>query len=302
MTIRIRAHHDADGIIAGYFLSFVVKDPQLEIWDGKFGDTTGLKKGDYMVDMRPIQNMEGLTVYDHHTPHREDHKYELIEDEVPAGLIVWNKHKDDIPKSEWWKLAISLLGDGQPELIPTEVFETCPQLLTKIKTSTYLNYGKWNIGYYPIYKLLSSYVNALLRLKHYEDAINLVTYSQTPMNIINSAKAKVCKAEIKRIYEDIIKTSESYDFEDLVVFIFDSEFRMSGYIASSLQSSVDNKTIMAINRKDGSGSVRGDLAMYWRDKLKHLEYLQIDGHPGFMGLNISCNPETLINDLINLQK
>ena len=78
LPTKIRAHHDADGIISAYFLAYGIKDPKIELWDGKFGDTTGLKKGDWMVDMRPLQNMEGLNCIDHHLPHREDRKYELI--------------------------------------------------------------------------------------------------------------------------------------------------------------------------------------------------------------------------------
>jgi len=298
--VTIRCHHDADGITTGYFTAYGVPGAKLEIWDGKFGDTTGLKEGDYMVDMRPIQNMKGLNVIDHHGPHREDRKYNLIIDEVPASLIAWREFKDDIPKAEWWKLAIGLMGDGQPELIPTEVFDSCPQLLTKIKTSSYSSYGKWKIGYYPVYKLLSSYVNSFLRIGKHDDAINLISYSQSPINILHSSKAIVAKIEVKKDFENIVKTCDSYQFENLAVFIFNSDFRMTGYVASALQDSVEGKPIIAINRKDGSGSLRGDLAYYWRDKLKHLEYITVDGHPGFCGLTCTANPDTFIEDLIKL--
>jgi len=300
MTKKIRGHHDADGIISAYFASFGNPGYTIELWDGPFGDTTGMKKGDIMVDMRPLQNIDGIKVLDHHTPHREDRKYEAILDEVPASLIAWREYKDDIPKSEWWKLAIGLMGDGQPELIPTEVFEECPQLLAKVKTSSYQSYGNWKISYYPVYRLLSSYVNSLLRKRLFDDALNLVRYSQSPFNILGSLKARAAKVDVKKTYEDIIKRSESYEFDDLAVFIFESDYRMSGYISSSMSGSLSGKTVMAINRKTGSGSVRGDLACYWRDKLKNLEYLIIDGHPGFMGLTCTVNPDTLVEDLFKL--
>ena len=90
---KIRFHHDADGITTAYLSSFGIKGSVLDGWDGKFGDTTGLKAGDWMVDMRPMQNMEGLNVIDHHTPHREDRKYNAILDEVPASLIAYRKLK-----------------------------------------------------------------------------------------------------------------------------------------------------------------------------------------------------------------
>jgi len=298
----IRFHHDADGITAGYFTAYnpKIKEPKLDGWDGKFGDTTGLKAGDWMVDMRPIQNMEGLNVIDHHLPHREDRAYNLISDEVPASLIAWREFKEDIPKSEWWKLAVGLLGDGQPELIPTEVFESCPQLLTQIKTSSYKSYGKWSINYYPIYRLLSSYVNSLLRKHDFNEALNLMKYSQKPINIINSIKARAAKASVSKEFERIINTSESYDLDNLAIFIFSSDFRMSGYVASSMQSALSGKTVLALNRNDGSGSLRGDLAYYWRDKLKHIDYLNIDGHPGFCGASLNGNPDSLVEEILNL--
>jgi len=297
---KIRCHHDADGITTAYLTNFHYPKHEIEIWDGDFGDTTGLKKGDIMCDMRPIQNMEGLIVIDHHGPYKDDRKFELVYEDVPASLIAWKQFKDDIPKSEWWKVAIGLVGDGQPQLIPTEVFEQCPQLLSKIKTSSYASYGKWKIGYYPVYKLLSSYVNALLRKHEHQEAVNLVRYSQQPKNIINSLKAGLAKQDVKAEFEKIIRGSESFDFGDLAVFIFSSKYKMSGYVASVMQGSLDEKAVMAINRENGSGSLRGDLAYYWRDKLKHLEYMIIDGHPGFCGLKVTVNPDTLIEDLTKL--
>lgn len=300
MVTTIRFHHDGDGIIAGYFTAYGVKNPKLEGWDGAFGDCTGLKKGDYMVDMRPMQNMEGLNVIDHHLPHREDRKYNLISDTVPASLIAWREYKEKIPKGEWWKLAIGLMGDGQPELIPTEVYETCPELLTEIKTSAYKSYGKWNLGSYPIYKLLSSNVNSLLRKSNFTEALNLVKYSENPHNILHSLKAKAAKRDVSMEFESIIKNSDMYNFPLLALFVFQSDYRMSGYVASAMQSSLSGKTVMAINRKTGSGSLRGDLACYWRDKLKHLDYLICDGHPGFMGMSITSNPDNLVEDILKV--
>jgi len=296
----IRGHHDADGIISAYFTAYGVKDAKIDLWDGKFGDTTGLTDKDIMVDMRPLQKTwKGLCI-DHHLPHPEDREYELISDEVPASLIAWRKYKDDIPKSEWWKVAIGLVGDGQPELIPTEVFELCPQLLTSIKTSSYKSYGKWNLGVYPVYKLLSSSVNSLLRKSDFTEALNLVRYSEQPVNVVHSLKAKAAKRDVSMEYENIIKTSDMYEFDNLAIFIFNSDYRMSGYIASSMQNSLNGKTVLAINRKSGSGSLRGDLAYYWRDKLKHIDYLIIDGHPGFCGASLTGNPDNLIEDILKV--
>jgi len=295
----IRAHHDADGLISAYFTAYGVPKAQIQLWDGEFGDTTGLKEGDYMVDMRPKQNMKGLNVIDHHGPYPEDREYELITGEKPASYLCWEKFKEEIPKSDWWKLAIGVCGDGQPELIPAEIFNECPQLLSRMKTSAGMYYGKWKINYYPLYKSLSSHVNSLLRKSEFEKAINLIRFSDTPLNIVTSSDAITAKREVKDEFEKIIKTSKSYDFEDIAIFVFNSDFRMSGYIASAMQHSLD-KTIMAINMRTGRGSLRGDLALYFKDKMKDLEYLYIDGHPGFMGLSITVNPDVLIYDLIDI--
>jgi len=294
----LRSHHDSDGITAGYFLSLTIPNSTIQVWDGQFGDTTGLKEGDYMVDMRPLQDLEGLSVIDHHPPYPANHKYKLITGMEPASYLTWKHCKDVIPKDQWWKLAIGVLGDGQPELIPYEVFEQCPQLLMKVKTSSYMNkYNyKWETSYYPIYKLLSSRINALLRIKAYEPAVNLMKKSVTPMEILMNKEAKVAKAKVKAEYERIMVNCESYNFEDLIVYLFESDYRMAGYI-SQTQSDNAGKTVLAINKKDGNGSLRGDLAEYWKHFFKGFDYFTVDGHPGFMGAHLSERPEIFIQDL-----
>ena len=294
----IRTHHDADGIIAAYFLSFSIPESIIQIWDGQFGDTTGLKKGDFMTDMRPLQDLEGLTAIDHHSPYPEGHKYNLITEEVPASLIAWNHCKEVIPKEEWWKLAIGLLGDGQPELIPYEVLEQCPMLLTKIKTSSYQDKYtfKWKTNYFILYKLLSSGINALLRIRAYETALNLVKKAKTPMDIIHDKDSKLAKGKVKSEFESINRSCEVYSFDNLKLCLYESSYRMAGYVATMMNLE-DEVTTLAINKVDGSGSLRGDLALYWKGALKDLDYLEIDGHPGFMGARLKDKSERLIKDL-----
>lgn len=298
--VKIRTHHDVDGLISGYFTSLGIKSSDIEIWDGQFGDTTGLTKDDYMTDMRPSDpNWEG-TCIDHHLPHPDNRKYKLISDEVPASLIAFRKYQKEIPKSEWWKLAIGLMGDGQPELIPTEVFLECPMLMSRVKTSAKESYGNWKVSYFPVYKLLSSPINAFLRQRNFKMALNMVTFKNTPLEIINDTEAKIAKTNVRNEYKRIIMSAESHEFNSLNVFFFTSAYRMSGYIASSLQSSMGSKTVMCINTKTGRGSLRGDLAYYWRDKLKGKSYIVIDGHPKFCGVTFTGKPEQLIKDIVEL--
>jgi hypothetical protein len=295
---NLRYHRDADGIIAAYFASFAYPDSNLQIWDGEFGDITGLQKGDVLLDMRPRTDLDGLIVYDHHGPYPKDHKYILTTGPEPASFIVWNKYKDIIPKEEWWKLAIGLLGDGQPELIPYEVLEQCPMLLTKIKTSSYQDKYtfKWKTNYFILYKLLSSGINALLRIRAYETALNLVKKAKTPMDIIHDKDSKLAKGKVKSEFESINRTCEVYSFDNLKLCLYESSYRMAGYVATMMNLE-DEVTTLAINKVDGSGSLRGDLALYWKGALKDLDYLEIDGHPGFMGARLKGKPERLIKDL-----
>ena len=119
-------HHDPDGVTSALFTYYHlnkkanVKCPEI------FGDTDGWKDGDYMVDMRPTTGDIKGTVIDHHPNHIEDRKYELYHEEYPASLITYEMFKEDIPEKDRWKVACGLVGDGQPELIPPEVFIQTP--------------------------------------------------------------------------------------------------------------------------------------------------------------------------------
>ena len=305
----IRCHHDADGITSAYFTSLGVSDAEIEILDGKeFGYTGELTKDDWMVDMRPSDpNWEG-NVIDHHFPHPKDRRYKLIpdignelyhyaSDIIPASYIAWETFKDKIPKSEWWKLAIGLGGDGALDLMPTEVFDECPMLMLPIKTSAYQSYGKWNINTYPLYSLLSSCINAFLRKGDSESAIYAMKFCQSPMELYNLPDVQIAKKEVANEYKTAVTDSEIYEFGNLIVVLFDSKYRMSGYVASSLMDSFRGKTLMAINNKTGSISLRGKMAPYYKDKLKVLDYVQVDGHNEFQGGKLHKNPSVFINDL-----
>jgi len=301
----IRSHHDGDGICSGYFTSF--KYPyRIEIWDGNFGDTTGMKKGDIMTDMHPTGDWDGIVI-DHHLGkgYPLAHKYKLIYDTVPASLIAWREFKEDIPESEWWKLAIGLKGDGQPELLPYEVFQSCPQLLLKYETSMSdkKSYGKYYSMYDYVFHHLSAPVNAFLRMKDSDGAIKLISESKQPFDIIYSDEANNARSKVNSEFLKIVRNHRTYQFADgkLGLIVFYSKFRMSGYIASALHSSIGVNSLIAINRATNRGSLRGVLADYWEGRLKPLEYLEIGGHSGFKGVTLrKVNTEAFINDLTEM--
>jgi len=283
--------------------SYHVKQPEIIISTGEFGDVSELKEGDWLVDQHPLEDKAKINVLDHHGTYDLKRSYNLIYDDVPAGLIVWNNFKEEIPKSEWWKVVCAIVGDGQPELIPYEIFKQEPSLLNQLKTSAYQSYGKWKLSYYPIYKLLSSPINAFLRKGDFDDALRLITEAKKPVDIIYNREAIKAKAEVRSEFEKCVKNCDSYDFQNLNLILFYSDFRMSGYIASALQNSLEGKTIMAINKKNGRGSLRGDLAIFWRDRFKDVdgfEYLVCDGHAGFMGATLKVNHEIFVEDLTKL--
>jgi hypothetical protein len=305
----IRAHHDADGLTSAHFATFGISEGTIEFPKSEeFGDTKGLSNEDWMVDMKPKDPTWGGNVIDHHFPHPKERKYKLIpelsDDDinnsnaiVPASLITWNHFKEKIPKEEWWKLCIGLGGDGQLELTPNEVFQQCPTLLKYVSTSVYQSYGQWKVSTKPLYETLSSSINAFLRQSEYEQAINIIRYASTPIEVYDNDDVKTAKSNVRNEFSVAVKDSDIIHFDNLALVIFHSKYRMSGYIASALQKELDGKTIMAINKRDGSISLRGNLACLYKEKLSKIPYVDIDGHRGFMGGKLKKNYSKLIADL-----
>ena len=294
--MKILAHHDADGITTAYFTQFEYGESEI-IFPETFGDVKKFKKGDIMVDMRPTSpDIEGIVI-DHHLPHPEERKYKLIQADYPASLIAWEQFKDKIPETEWWKLEIGLGGDGALHLTPPIIFQKCPLLLKHVKTSSYYQYSKLRINTIPIYKELSSAINCFLRKSEFDTALNLMKYADNPLTLVTSEDVKLAKADIKNEFTSIVRDMETIEFGNLIVIIFQSKYRMTGYIASALSNVFNSKTILSIDTRTGSLSLRGDLALYYKDLLKKLPYLDIDGHPGFMGGKIHKNINKLISDL-----
>lgn len=296
--MKIYAHNDADGITAALFAWYGNPEYSIEI-KSEFGDTSGWEDGNIMVDMKPDNpNIKGLVI-DHHPNHPEHRAYNLIWDSNPASYITFNKYKDSIPKSQYWKLAIGLGGDNRLELLDAYIIESEPQLLYKVKTFAYQSYGSWQLTYSPLYKLLSSLINSLMRIGNYEEALNIIRFAERPMDIYHSQIAQDARDKIREEIKRIMSSCDIINLRDVQVVIFDSDYKLTGYVASLIESSKDTSgsTIMAINRVDGSISIRGDLALYIKSKVSSLPYIEIDGHPGYMGGRIRHNPYKFLDDL-----
>ena len=299
--MKIHCHNDADGITSALFTWFGNPDYEI-VMKREFGDTSDWENGDIMVDMRPNDpSIEGLVI-DHHPGHPDERNYYLIWDVRPASYIAFKQYKDSIPKSQWWKLAIGLGGDNQLELLDAEIFDSEPQLLYKVKTYAFHHYGSWQLAYYPLYKLLSSLVNSIIRIGDFENAINLVRFAERPLDIYHSEIAQEARNKVRDEVKKVMSSCDIINLKDVHIVIFESDYKLTGYIASVVEASKDTygSTIMAINRRDGSLSVRGDLALYIKEKLEKLPYIEIDGHPGFMGGKIKYNPYAFIDELAKL--
>jgi len=304
MVKTIWAHHDADGITSAYMTKFGYPDAEVRIVE-KFGDTSEWKKGDIMVDMRPDNpEIEGLVI-DHHPGHPPlgIRKYELIFDHKPASLVCFEHFKDKIPKEEWWKVAVGVVGDGQPEKLTYEVWESCVPLMKNY--STYVSKYKmdWSYGAYPVYQSLSSPINAFCRVGKYNQALEIMKQVQTPMELIKHPAVKKQKKDNNTMFRGIMSDAEVFELPNLRIIVYSSKnMRVSGWVASVLGGSRDGITNIAINEENGSISVRGDLANYFKGlcKAHNLDYITFDGHDGFMGGKINGSAVKFYYDLMEI--
>lgn len=301
---KISHHHDADGIISAYFTKYHIPDANI-VRPETFGDTTGWEKGDYMVDMRPRDPTVDGFVIDHHPDHPglTERNYSLVWGYKPASLLCWEKFKDEIPKDEWWKAAIGAAGDGQPEKLSWEIYESCPELIQDYTTYMGKSYGKWKTSSFPIYKMLSSPVNAFMRYREYDTAWDIISQSKSPMELLENREVQIQKSKLKKDFQRIMqKHTTVIPMRNLKMqlAIYDSKnIRLSGYIASVLEGSTRTAT-MAVNSVNGSLSLRGDLANYIKYKVEQLDYVHVDGHDGFMGGNVDKDPWKMYRDLMKL--
>lgn len=297
--VKIISHRDADGITSAVFASLGLNTNEV-VFPKEFGDTTFMSKDDWMLDMKPKENKEG-NVIDHHLDHPIDRKYNLVYGNLPASYLTYSFFKSKIDPKEEWKLVIGMVGDGYASAIPSEIFFKFPGLLKKAQTSIRQTYGEYKINFIHQYKLLSSPVNALCRVEKEKDAFKLVLNAKTPEEILSDEEAKNAKNIINIEVQNALNNSVGYKYRDLHVVIFNSDFSIGSQIAQKLSNDTDD-VILAINKYNGELSMRGDLAMFFKDIIsKNLEYVEMGGHPGYIGGKIK-NIDKLISDLDELFK
>ena len=297
-NIKISVHTDADGIYSGVLLSYAI-EVETVLFPERFGDTViGDSIPDIILDQVPVDSNYSGLVLDHHPHHPRERRYRLIYDTVPTGLIVYNILKDRIPERHRWKVVGSLVGDGQPELIPVEIWRQYPILLEEVGSIV----DRRDLIFYrsPVWSLLSSPVNSACRCNMEDVAFKIVRDARDPYDIIFDPALQACKKRVEEEMSRIIKQFKPIDLGYYIYWEFDSELKLTGYLASRAES-IYKKTAIVVNRKRKILSIRGVLS----DLLK--EYLSskysIGGHSGYSGGYLREDQDTriLLEDLRELQ-
>jgi len=285
------SHSDADGIasLVLFQLVFLVRR---FVFPLDFGaceyviEKTGeVLVPDVMLDMRPSDpTWSGLCI-DHHPGHPEERGYHLIWRDVPTGLILFDLLKEQMPRKYWWKLVCCLVGEGQPELIPTEVWDSCPSLFDEVVTEKSTWRERKFLVKTPVWMKMSSPNNYGARHAQVGPvgSYRALKVSETPHDLLDEPSLRTAR--------DIITEEVNQTMRDLtaiecvnhrVIFaIVDSENTIQTLIAYRL-SKEKGKATLVVNKHSGLITVRGILTTWLRDKLKPLGFV-LEGHPGFMG-------------------
>ena len=292
--MTIFAHHDSDGVVSAYFLAHATGDWDIKFPE-KFGDTSNITEDDWMVDMRPDSPDKKFTCIDHHPGHSENRKYKLIFDDKPASVITFEKFKHEIPKEKHWEVVIGASGDYQAYKVPVDIWKENKQLLELTKSWADIKYGNLKVYTLPVYMMLSSNINAYCRVGKAIDAVKLLDEIESPYDILHDDTAISYKSKIKDEFNKIISNCELIDYGVINLVLFDSKYRMSGYISSAFAEKL-GRTIVALNTSTGSLSIRGDLVRFIQSLSPQDDKLFIDGHDEAAGGH--CSNSNLLRKIL----
>ena len=293
--VKIVTHHDADGVSSAILLlkSLGLKYNEVEIiFPEEFGDVTS--NPDFCLDMRPDKGSEHFigSVIDHHPGHPKEHDYQLYWEDVPTSVVVFNNFNDLIDSKDRWYAAVGAVGDGQPEKIPYQLFQEFPELLDIKRTKVYK--GKFTeFTELPLYKSISSPVNALIRIGKPIEALRLLWDCKNPSDILKVKEFEIAKAKMWAEINKVLNTKGiSYRIGYYIhVWTIESRYNIGGVIAS-MDSSDNGVTSIVYNKKTGAGNIRGDLSKLI--EMKFLEHgITAGGHYGFAGFKYHGDEEIL---------
>jgi len=297
--LKVAFHWDADGVASAVLINSVFKILENDNYPyspdlfGYYPDV------DLSLDLgEPVfeNNFHGLCI-DHHE-HSEDCKYKLVWSYVPTGLIIYELLKEYIPDSEKWKVVVSVVGDGQKELVPDEVWELYPELW-EMRGNVYHSYGKSTLRVYPLFSRLSSMINNLCRTGYVMEAYKLLRDAKSPYDVVNNALAIESGTELKEEIDRIIHSKgsplEIAMNNILGVVVVPSKHNIQGRIASMLLKNNEFVTFVVVNPINKVASIRGVMAKYISNQLNKLGY-KCGGHAGYCACTLE---DTNINKFIH---
>ena len=289
-TISLAFHDDADGIYSAALISSIFKVKNF-VCPNEFGDYH--LDDDTFVDLgldlgAPLhEEFEGILI-DHH-PHPFETKYKLIWDSKPTTGIVYDIFSDMLASEHKWKVVGGLVGDGQVELTPDEIWESYPFLLEQRSTIYRNKYNKLSEYAYPVFKLLSSPVNAMCRVGSPYDAYEIVKRAKTPSDIIDNRAMQsdmdLLDSDERQIWSsDGLPTVQINRYISIVK--ISSKFKQAGRIAAKLKNMAQNTTWVVINEPQKQISIRGEFAKLISNRLTEHGF-KVGGHAGFCGGSLS---------------
>jgi len=220
----LACHNDGDGLYSADLFRKAFKVREVII-PKRFGDYS---RSDVGLDLGvPLKDYFGIVI-DHHPGHQENAKYTLIWEDIPTGLIIYKYFKHLIPKQHHWKVVGSLVGDGQPELIPNEIWECFGSMLLEKKARIYSSYGNpKTYTYVPVYKLLNSGIRSMSRMGLAKEALRIISYAKTPLDIIDNPMVRLeeenCRKEEERIWKEYGLSGVLSINNFVNVFVFESD-------------------------------------------------------------------------------
>jgi hypothetical protein len=281
-------HHDSDGIYSAAILASIFKISKFEI--PPFGEYTT----DVAVDLGAPETNKDFAgiVIDHHPDHPEDRKYKLFWDTCPTGLVLYNALKEHLPKDKWWLVIGSLCGDGQPELVPDEIWDAYPVLLEERGTLGKGQYGKIYTSGFPMFYFLSSAINAIAKMGFPQQGLEVLLRAETPFDVLDNVEVKDAKEQFRMAEDNIYKTKPSVEtiknrFMIIRIKPNNSSLNIGSTLASSISRENAGKTIIVINETSGKVSLRGVLAKYCANKLNKAGF-KAGGHAGYCLNKGSC--------------
>jgi hypothetical protein len=299
---NLALHNDADGIASAVLLSYALKIKKVfspadfGVWELKPWKVQGSSEvvipPDACVDMIP-QNPDwpGKLCIDHHPGHvpEAERKYRLIHGDVPTTVIVYNIFKDLIPREQRWKVAVGAVGDGQPEVVPPEIWTEFPELLETTET-VWTQYNNFKgIGRFPLFLRLSSPINASCRIPDkWFVGYSVLRNAKSPLDIVNDSALISAKDYVDREEGRLLKDNFMVVLRNGVRLVkVESEYTMERSLAFKFEQH-DKTTTIVVNEKTNRGSIRGVLSTLLYNYLQTNGF-KASGHPGFGGIKLDAN-------------